>query len=510
MSLSSCNAATYLGSRFPESNVLLHKVPYITGSQAVFGRRSVESFRISRRLFASAETNSFNVSSEVTTVSVPTEGISADGSLSNLPDGSVPLDAFKEADKVVRDVVRADQVAADLTTNFNSAVEYAKQLSSNSADKVTKSVNEAVALFKETTDSLSNSLQSSISSISAEVERNVDEANNAVGTLISGAEESFNQFAIKLSDSIPPELRDYIDIIKAYASSAADFASVNKIPLLFGTAVALAYSSYAFLKYRYLGYSGDMLPEKVLDLLQADVPALLVDIRAEEKQQRAGVPKLRKRALGKGVPLPLCTPAVQPLRTLKSANRDLCIEITAAYIAGLKQATETTKFVIMADNDKDGRAVARTIESSDARNAFVMLGGFDAWMNSGLPVEMSKGYEINPIETISDRAQLIIEPMKNPKLLAITTAAITVTGWTLLNYHYILRFLGVLGPLIGSLVYAIKKYDTLDELLVDFERSIEAISSPSTVLKKESLSVASNENMTEVETKTETSLNKQQ
>jgi len=140
---------------------------------------------------------------------------------------------------------------------------------------------------------------------------------------------------LQLIDSIPPEYKEYADVTKTYLSSATEFASTNKVPLLFGTIAIFGYASYAFYRYRFQGYSGDILPEKVLAILQTDVPALLVDVRSEKNQQSAGIPKLRRSALGKAVALPLCTPTTKPIKTLTSSSRETCIAMTAAYISGL-------------------------------------------------------------------------------------------------------------------------------------------------------------------------------
>lgn len=142
----------------------------------------------------------------------------------------------------------------------------------------------------------------------------------------------------QLLDSIPPEYKEYADITKTYVSSATSFASANRVPLLVGTVAVFGYASYAFYRYRFQGYSGDILPERVLAILQTDVPALLVDVRSETQQASAGIPKLRRSALGKAVPLPLCTSSNKPIKILTSSSRETCIDMTAAYISGLKQA----------------------------------------------------------------------------------------------------------------------------------------------------------------------------
>lgn len=123
--------------------------------------------------------------------------------------------------------------------------------------------------------------------------------------------------------------------------------------------------------------------------------------------------------------------------------------------------------MILAENDRDGRDVARALERNEARNAFVMLGGFEAWTTSGLPVGNVKEYNVTPIDAISEKAQDIVEPLKDPKLLAVTVVALSATGWSVWNYRYILRLLGVLGPTLTLLAYLVKKYDTLDDFVKD-------------------------------------------
>lgn len=123
--------------------------------------------------------------------------------------------------------------------------------------------------------------------------------------------------------------------------------------------------------------------------------------------------------------------------------------------------------MILAENDRDGRDVARALERNEGRNAFVMLGGFEAWENSGLPVGNVKEYDVTPIDAISEKAQDIVEPLKDPKLLATTALAFTAFGWSVWNYRYILRLFGVLGPTFTLVTYLVKKYDTLDDFMKD-------------------------------------------
>lgn len=117
--------------------------------------------------------------------------------------------------------------------------------------------------------------------------------------------------------------------------STAEFVSANQIPLLVLSGSLLIYVGATYYGYRYGGYSGEKLPEQVVDLLQSDTPALLVDIRSEEIQQRDGIPQLRRNALGKGISIPDVQIGPRLKRRL-NITPELTAEMTATYIKGHK------------------------------------------------------------------------------------------------------------------------------------------------------------------------------
>ena len=136
-------------------------------------------------------------------------------------------------------------------------------------------------------------------------------------------------------DAVPPEVKESIEAAKPVLKAAAGVVSTYRTPVVIATVSLLGYGAFIYYNYRFVGYSGDMYPEKVLELLESDAPALLVDIRPEEVQKRDGIPKLKRNALGKAISIPFFRPGTE-LRNMKT-GAEFNADVTATYIAGHKQ-----------------------------------------------------------------------------------------------------------------------------------------------------------------------------
>ena len=139
-----------------------------------------------------------------------------------------------------------------------------------------------------------------------------------------------------MADAIPPEVKERVDAVQPYIQKSIEFTTTYRTPLIIAVVSLLGIAGFSYYRTRFVGYSGDILPVKVLELLESDAPALLVDIRSEDEQQREGAPKLRRKALGKAISVPFCRMDPQ-LKTLLKLSPDLDADVTASYIAGHKR-----------------------------------------------------------------------------------------------------------------------------------------------------------------------------
>ena len=77
-----------------------------------------------------------------------------------------------------------------------------------------------------------------------------------------------------------------------------------------------------------------------------------------------------------------------------------------------------------------------------------MQGGFkDGWLKEDLPTVQDTVYRRGTVKVVADRAELVASQIGAPELATIALAA-TGVGAAVLNYDYILEFIGVAGLLV--------------------------------------------------------------
>ena len=78
----------------------------------------------------------------------------------------------------------------------------------------------------------------------------------------------------------------------------------------------------------------------------------------------------------------------------------------------------------------------------------MMQGGFkDGWLKEDLPTVQDTVYRRGTVKVVADRAELVASQIGAPELATIALAA-TGAGAAVLNYDYILEFIGVAGLLV--------------------------------------------------------------
>mmetsp|Transcript_1681 Transcript_1681/g.5283 ORF Transcript_1681/g.5283 Transcript_1681/m.5283 type:complete len:115 (+) Transcript_1681:1870-2214(+) len=100
-----------------------------------------------------------------------------------------------------------------------------------------------------------------------------------------------------------------------------------------------------------------------------------------------------------------------------------------------------------------------------------MQGGFkDGWLKEDLPTVQDTVYRRGTVKVVADRAELLASQIGAPELATIALAA-TGAGAAVLNYDYILEFIGVTGLLVTFAMYAFE-FSSVEDLLVDIEGNV--------------------------------------
>lgn len=298
------------------------------------------------------------------------------------------------------------------------------------------------------------------SEAAASVAATVDAASSAVNSTlnqVTGAgSEVFGQAsaaAAQVWDQLPPEAREIVvvgakgvqfvyQLAREHPTEAATVAGAVTLPLL----VSWYATSFA-------GYSGDLDPRYVYQLLQEESGVVLVDVREESDLMEAGLPELKLSARYKAASMPFSS-ANAFVVSKQTANREqLRIELVAAFIAGLKQVTPLSKVVVM---DKQGsglaKDLAKALRKEGVYQAFVLKGGFARWTAEGLPTITGSDYQANPalvlkdeVELLTSKAGALIARAKDP-MVGLPLAAGTAAGVAAVaNYHTSLQAIGLWG-----------------------------------------------------------------
>eukprot|EP00667_Euglena_gracilis_P003662 EG_transcript_3677 len=160
---------------------------------------------------------------------------------------------------------------------------------------------------------------------------------------------------------------------------------------------------------RYGGYSGDLTPREVQQML-AEMDALLLDIRSAE-QAEAGVPDLRRTARDKALQT-----FIQPLpEAIRQRTPDpVKVEqgLHALTVASLRRVREAEAVVVMDSDGRQSRSFARLLREQGIPKSYVLEGGFAQWMKDGL--ETRDSYESTLKEQLRQDLEAILQDESTP------------------------------------------------------------------------------------------------
>ena len=401
-----------------------------------------------------AGTEMINSSPPEIDVSPASEVVARDGDAFpplNAPELSSTIDALKsEADK-------ASEVLRGTTQGIASNIEEGMQRASSSLNATASGlVDQSQGVLNEL-KLLQNQVQSSIN----EKLHTVDQ--------LSG---SLQQEMSHLVERLPPPVSNAFSQLAT--TSEAFYKVIIEQPSLAGAVATVGVLVPAIVIFRgaYGGYAGILRPQRALQVLQME-DSLLVDVRSDLERAQNGVPELRKGALGKGIAFPL--QKVMP--SLARRVRDpevLAVQITGGQIASLTRLNKETKIIILDNRGECAKEVARAVCAAGFRRAYIVDGGYKAWRRENPTVtEGNLGYEASPIDFLGNTAENVASEaaslVKKEPLNALAFSGLALVGiFAILNYHLLMRYIGVLG-LEASLALRIMQYQSPQDALDDIK-----------------------------------------
>jgi rhodanese-related sulfurtransferase len=297
-------------------------------------------------------------------------------------------------------------------------------------------------------------------------------ARDAAAAALAAAGGAVEAQAVAVVGQLPPGVRDAL--LAAGRAAAALAAAAAHEPV--AAAAALAVPAFFAWRAAYGGYAGRLSPERALAALQSG-DALLVDVRPEAARRAAGVPELRRGALGKGAAVP---PAALPPALARRVRdpKALAAQILGAQVAGLARAGPATRLILMDERGERGAEVARAAAAAGARRALVLEGGFRGWAAAGLAVSPKSEYASGPLAAAEDAANDAAAALRKPLNLAALMGAPALAVLAALNYHYLLRWVGVAGVEATILIRALTVWKEPADAAADAAALAAVVSAP--------------------------------
>ncbi|KAL9342551.1 hypothetical protein Peur_065876 [Populus x canadensis] len=166
----------------------------------------------------------------------------------------------------------------------------------------------------------------------------------------------------------------------------------------------------------YGGYSGDLSPQLTLKLLAEKGDTILIDVRPEAREERDGIPDLRRAARFRYASVTL--PQVDgPVRKLLKGGKDLDDTLTAAVIRNLKAVQDRYQVIVMDANGSRSKGIARSLRKLGVKRPYVVQGGFQSWVKQGLRVK-----ELKPetaLTILNEEAEAILEEIRPSPVQAL-------------------------------------------------------------------------------------------
>ncbi|XP_065860798.1 calcium sensing receptor, chloroplastic [Euphorbia lathyris] len=198
----------------------------------------------------------------------------------------------------------------------------------------------------------------------------------------------------------------------------------------------------------YGGYSGDLSPQSTLELLSGKEDAVLIDVRPEVLRERDGIPDLRRAARFRYASVTL--PEVdEPLRKLLKGGRDLENTLTAAVIRNLKIVKGRSKVIVMDADGAYSKGIARSLRRLGTKRSYLVLGGFQSWVQQGLRVK-----ELKPetaLSVLSEEAEAILQDISPTPVQVLGFGAGSVAVlYALLEWETTLQVIGIIGLALSA------------------------------------------------------------
>ncbi|CAI7883237.1 unnamed protein product, partial [Closterium sp. NIES-54] len=227
----------------------------------------------------------------------------------------------------------------------------------------------------------------------------------------------------------------------------------------------------AYWRAAYGGYSGNLSAEEALEVLK-ESKAVLVDIRPEFLRDENGIPDLRRGARFKD-----CSVKFEkldgPLRGQVRSPDVVDLQLMAAKIKGVRGVQKDTQVIIMDESGGNlAKEIARGLSRVGFKRSFVMDGGFDSWVASGLRVKPNEPERV--AEVLKKEYEAFVEDVQPTPLGVATVVLGTGVGiFALIEWERSLQLLGVLA--VVQLIYLrVKTYETEEDL----QRDVRALLTP--------------------------------
>jgi len=174
-------------------------------------------------------------------------------------------------------------------------------------------------------------------------------------------------------------------LVKSDAETLAE-TGVGLLALYYLTPYAIA---AAATKVR--GYAGSLNPPSALDVLLKDGSAVLVDMRTVEERESKGLVSLPNKVRKQLIETSRATLPGGPF----SNNSETENKITAVQIAALKGVSKGQKVVLLDQNNKQAKAVAKELTNQGFGKVYLVKGGFTAWVAAGLQTKAALSVRVD-------------------------------------------------------------------------------------------------------------------
>ncbi|CAK7322474.1 unnamed protein product [Dovyalis caffra] len=258
----------------------------------------------------------------------------------------------------------------------------------------------------------------------------------------------------------------------------------------------------------YGGYSGDLSPQLTLELLAGKEDTILIDVRPEAREERNGIPDLRRAARFRYASVTL--PEVDgPVRKLLKGGRDLDDTLIAAVIRNLKAVQDRYQVIVMDADGSRSKGIARSLRKLG--RPYLVQGGFQSWVKQGLRVKelkpetaltiLNESAQMNPVEfinltfisnthekseilwlgalwgpmdTFKMEAEAILEDIRPSPVQALGYGVgFAAASYALLEWEKTLQFIAILG--LGQTIYwRVASYNGPE----DFKQDVRRLFSP--------------------------------